>query len=268
VINLELPHVDDAPAAAALAYVARGCAVFPLDGKHPIAELAPHGFKSASTDPARVASWWSARPDANIGLALATGTVVLDEDPRHNGHLSREALEHQHGPLPFTLRAITGSGGFHWIFRAPAGVELVQRSIAPGLDTRIGGKGYIVAAPSLHASGERYRWLVGIAPLPAPAWLVDALRVPAQPERRSFVPVVAGTLRATRRERFARGSLAGMARKVAEMGESNRNEILNWAWHKAGGFADVVPKSEARAALLEAAMACGLPEREALKVLR
>lgn len=91
------------------------------------------------------------------------------------------------GPLPATTRTITGGGGQHIFFRAPVGVRIKNSvgdnsGLAPGLDVKSIG-GYIVAPPSLHASGYRYAWSVDhhpdeVRPAPMPDWLVQALDVP------------------------------------------------------------------------------------------
>ncbi|MGW8788834.1 primase C-terminal domain-containing protein, partial [Heyndrickxia sporothermodurans] len=54
--------------------------------------------------------------------------------------------------------------------------------LAPGLDVKSAG-GYVVAPPSLHASGRRYAWSVDhhpddVAPAAMPEWLVEALSQP------------------------------------------------------------------------------------------
>ena len=63
---------------AALEYAARGWHVHPLRsrGKEPIT---PRGHKDASVDPDVICAWWTANPDANIGIAVApSGLCVLD----------------------------------------------------------------------------------------------------------------------------------------------------------------------------------------------
>ena len=37
-------------------------------GKHPISKLAPKGQNDATTDAAKIESWWRAMPGANIGI--------------------------------------------------------------------------------------------------------------------------------------------------------------------------------------------------------
>jgi len=66
---------------AALEYARHGIPVFPLvpKGKAP---LTAHGFKDATDDEAKIRAWWTATPDANIGMptGLVTRRSVLDED--------------------------------------------------------------------------------------------------------------------------------------------------------------------------------------------
>lgn len=181
---------------AALAYAARGWHIVALHtptpsgcscgnalcdsrGKHPRydAQLLPSGLKSASCEAGVLQVWWALWPEANIGLVTGapSGFWALDVDTDKGGDMSLEQLQAQHGPLPDTPLARTGSGGLHYLF-AHSGTPIRNRvRFAPGLDTR-GDGGYIVGAPSLHASGARYEWLVSPddAPLaPAPQWLLD-----------------------------------------------------------------------------------------------
>lgn len=153
-------------------------------GKHPIGALVPHGVTDATTNPQTIERWFNKAPFANVGLATGR-TVVLDVDPRHGGDASLEALETTHGAFPETTRALTGGGGWHILFRAPEGVEVRNSAgkLGPGLDIR-GTGGYVVAPPSLHASGRRYEWSVDhhpdeVPPVEMPAWLVTALAEPA-----------------------------------------------------------------------------------------
>ena len=159
---------------AALDYAARGWHVFPLHtirngkctcgagacdspGKHP---MVSGGVYSATTDEQQIRTWWARWPHANIGIAtgMVSRFIVLDVDVKGNGEAALEEYEQKNGPLPETLVAITGGGGRHILLRHP-GVKVPNKvRIAPGLDIR-GDGGYIAAPPSLHISGQRYRWL-------------------------------------------------------------------------------------------------------------
>jgi hypothetical protein len=161
---------------AALAYAKRGWPVFPCHsivngkctcgkpdcsspGKHPRTK---NGFKDATTDEATIREWWRKWPNANIGIATGSesGLFVLDIDPEHGGEQSLQQLKDKYGPLPETARVRTGSGGWHYYFRYPAGLRLPNSSskLGPGIDTR-GDGGYVIAPPSLHVSGRRYEWV-------------------------------------------------------------------------------------------------------------
>lgn len=129
-------------------------------GKHPIGDLVRHGVLEATTDTQLIREWWAVYPDANIGIAtgLVSGIVVLDIDPGHQGEETMNRLMDRFGQIPRTWTVETGGGGLHMYFRHPsADVRNSVSNIGPGVDMR-GANGYVVAPPSLHASGERYRW--------------------------------------------------------------------------------------------------------------
>lgn len=160
--------------ASAVTYARWGWRVFPLHtprgsgcscgsatcgnaGKHPRTR---HGFKEATTDEDIIHQWWSEWPDANVGIATGpeSGLLVLDIDPRNGGDDSFDELIHRIGALPETPEVLTGGGGRHLFFRWPAGVESLRaKPIGQGIDVK-GAGGYVVAAPSLHASGRVYGW--------------------------------------------------------------------------------------------------------------
>lgn len=128
-----------------------------------------------------MAAWWRRWPDANIGVATGgeAGLVVVDVDPRNGGEDGLHALVCRLGALPLTVCANTGGGGVHLYFRAPRGLKLRCRVVGQGVDFK-GEGGYVVAPPSVHASGQRYEWAperspwdLPLAELPA-AW-VDAV---------------------------------------------------------------------------------------------
>jgi hypothetical protein len=185
-----------------MGYAARGWPLFPCHtplpaggcscrtptctniGKHPRTK---HGLKDAATDPRQLRWWWRQWPDANIGLATgaASGLVVLDIDPRHGGDATLAALETRYAPLPDTVEALTGSGGRHVCFAHPGGQVPSRHGFAPGLDFKADG-GYVVVAPSLHASGRRYAWELAHHPAdtalaPMPAWLIALVQESARP---------------------------------------------------------------------------------------
>ena len=124
-------------------------------GKHP---RPLHGFQEASIDEAQIRKWWEQWPEANIGVATGSdsGRIVLDVD----GPEGVEALKDKH--LPPTAVSHTGRGTHYW-FQAPSGGLSNAASILPKVDVR-GDGGYVVAPPSLHSSGIRYRWNKDLTP--------------------------------------------------------------------------------------------------------
>ena len=182
-------------------YAKRGYHVFPCEprGKRPLVE---HGVLEATTDIATIDAWWQRWPDANIGLAAgASRLVVLDVDPQHDGDESLAVLRSQTSAEHLeTVTALTGGGGQHLYFRA-GNVALApgQGVLGAGLDIRAGNS-YVIAPPSVHASGEKYRWEVGYGPhereaLPFPdaftQRILDAAKRPGgsgQPVLETFKP--------------------------------------------------------------------------------
>jgi len=173
-------------------------------GKHPIGKLAPHGLNDATTDRETIRRWWKAYPLANIGIATgptartvffpkdktertcyASGFIVIDIDPDKGGSDALAELERQHGALPDTPEAITGSRGRHLLFAHPGGKVKTTGSIAPGIDVR-GDGGYIIAPGSLHKTGNRYAWDTALhpdelAPAELPYWLLSLVLDTAPP---------------------------------------------------------------------------------------
>lgn len=177
--------------ATALEYAARGWPVFPCHsitsqgcscrhaecdraGKHP---RTANGLTGASVSMMQIHEWWKRWPDANIGIRTGNGLTVLDIDPRSGGDESLSALEHHHGVLPDTVRALTGGGGTHYFFQGDAPCSAGK--VGAGIDVR-GDGGYVIAPPSSHASGRAYQWDSGAAEqiAPIPAWLTEATRRP------------------------------------------------------------------------------------------
>jgi len=176
---------------AALSFAAKGWPVIPLhtfaDGmctcesttctspaKHP---LTAKGVHDATTDEATIQRWWTEAEIANVGVATGSGLLVLDIDAKHGGLESLAQLEAEHGSLPATPIVSTGGGGRHYYFGLPDGMAVGNRAgLADGIDIR-GDNGYVVAPPSLHASGSRYQWTIppDVSLAEPPPWLLEML---------------------------------------------------------------------------------------------
>lgn len=172
--------VEDPPMlAAALRYLARGWSVLALRprDKRPIRSW--EAWQHARPSEPQLRAWFTAWPDANLGIVTGSvsGLVVLDVDAKSGGEDALAAEEALSGALPMAPEALTGGGGRHLYFRHP-GFEVPNRvGIRPGLDLR-GDGGYVVAPPSIHPSGQPYRWRDGRTPddlplPPLPRWLIQ-----------------------------------------------------------------------------------------------
>lgn len=180
VIPLRHPAVPLPPPASPAAlewadrYATRGLRpmVVRTNGKAPLAA----GWQSVTLDDTR--AQLVTNPGANIGIAVPPGFVVLDVDVKAgvDGPATLAAFELTNGALPPTLRAKTQSGGAHLWFKLPEGVDVPNAvGIAHGLDTRAGGKGFVLAEPSV-IDGRAYRWENWGADIaPAPDWLLRAM---------------------------------------------------------------------------------------------
>lgn len=237
------------------AYASRGIKVFPLwnaingvctcsDGpecsspaKHP---RIPRGVNRATNETAQVELWWACWPEANIGLPAGDNSLaVLDVDPYHNGLDALATLAEwcqRRGVNLLDTRTIrTGSGGLHLYFREPAGgIKSTARAFgADGLDTR-GRGGYVVAPPSVHASGEAYTVVRDVELQPWPALLTDLMDY----RPTTAAPQAAGTPprgAMGNGERWARAGLQRECEALAAMTvKGGRNDALNVAAYKVG----------------------------------
>jgi hypothetical protein len=142
--------------APALGYSRLSLPIFPIRACEKGPPLTPHGFYDASANEAQIRNWWTRWPFANIGLPTGATSklLVLDFDPRNGGPTGRSEIIRQFGSMPETCEVITGGGGRHIYFFYEGGP--VPKQLAPGVDLK-GDGGYVVAPPSIHPSGARYR---------------------------------------------------------------------------------------------------------------
>jgi hypothetical protein len=257
-------------AAAGARYAAWGWPVLPLHSPtatgcscldHECRSPAKHprlarGVHRASTARAQVAGWWQRWPEANV--AIATGAIVVLDVDGADGARSLQALEANYQRLPDTAWVSTARGR-HLYFLA-LGLELGNSAgrAGSGLDIR-GRGGFVVAPPSLHHTGWRYRWHdldVGLAAVPS--WLAESLR----PARRVVSEV---ELRAARGDAYVRAAVDGELDRIASSPPHTRNDTVNRAAFRLGQLAGagLVDPEALVDPLLVAALAVGQGEREA-----
>lgn len=247
---------------AALAYAGTGWPVFPLTPRDKL-PLIPEaqggrGVHDATTEAATIEAWWRRWPKANIGLAAGPTFWALDIDyegweaTEPDGADTFAAIEARFGKLPATVKQQTGSGGWQLLFKPHPGIKNLRKCL-PGIDTRSAG-GYIVAPPSVHPCGKRYRWLVApgeVELATAPAWLIALVEPVEVPEPARPKPVEPVNL-----DRYAAIALERACERIARAPVGEQCDALE---HQAFGLGrlvggGVLPLDVARAALIDAGL--------------
>ena len=233
-----------------MGYLNLGFSVIPVrpGGKAPSRRWTDYMTRRASDN--ELKAWLRDDPEINFAIVtgVVSGVVVLDVD----GSGGFEEIA-KHGQLPITPTVVTGRGK-HFYFRHP-GFDIPCCRLMSKVDLR-GEKGSAVVPPSLHHSGRRYQWEVGldVAIADLPAWLLKLLQEDQhQPE---------GRLTASRKVRSEIDRLTGeLLRSV----EGSRNDNLNKAAYAIGalvGGGDL-DEDEAYDLLADAARTLKLPRHEA-----
>lgn len=173
---------------AALALAAIGIPVFPVTpDKHPLCKWRTE----ATTDRARIQSWWRWKPDAMPAFPTgeASGISVLDIDVKDgkDGLAVVRAL----GLDPFAMSTVivqTASGGYHAYFAHADGLRCsVGQGNMAGVDVR-GERGFVVAPGASNQKGRYCLTSGDLSDLPGilglvglPLWPAD---LPVQPRVR------------------------------------------------------------------------------------
>ena len=258
------------PLQAALTYASAGWAVLPVAGKQP---LTRHGVHDSSVEEPQIRRWWLRWPEANVGIATGavSGLTVVDVDVDRGGRESLESIRTSGRLLPETLRADTGGGGFHLFYRQPSGLAVSNTAgrlpnvagALSGIDLR-GDGGYVVAPPSVHASGRSYRWSPerssGLAVLPR--WLWPRPPPPTATAVAHYRSAGAST--------YGHAALVREIYAVRRLVVGQRNDGLNRAAFCSGTLVAGGELAEELAydELLAAAVSVGLAEREARATIR
>lgn len=147
----------------ALGASAVGYFVFPVDpaSKKPLVKDWPN---VATRDSEIIQSYWAAHPNAMVGVVTGekSNLFVLDFDVKDGEDVWDKvyAFQRLHGPLLPTITIQTPSGGLHFYYQMPIGVDLRNSTgkLAEGVDVRANG-GYVVFAGSIRADGKMYQIL-------------------------------------------------------------------------------------------------------------
>jgi hypothetical protein len=177
------------PLEAALIYCEKfGFSVIPVKpDKKPHIKWEPYQKQRATSD--EIKSWWTRWPNAMIGVATGSisGVAVIDIDTQEG----REAITRYIPDSLLTPTSKTPKGGQHLYFRSPDKPISNNARVVPGCDFR-GEGGYVIAPPSINATGQAYKWLLSIeesepADLPEPYILfISSLAVKVCVEQKQF----------------------------------------------------------------------------------
>ena len=156
-------------------YAELGFAPIPIEsgGKRPL--IAWKQYQVDYPTLADLEQWFPIGEDRNIGLVLGRGIFALDLD----GPGSRDLIKQAGILLNVNTPCAETGKGFHFLFRALEAIpDCVGLLKGDDCQVDIRGIGYIVAPPSIHANGKKYRWIIDpTKEIPqAPTALLDLIR--------------------------------------------------------------------------------------------
>lgn len=134
----------------AMIYLGMDFSVIPIaKNKIPLTSWEPYQKRKPTEE--KIREWFITNPNIAIVTGEISGLTVVDIDPRNGG--TNDFLKDIKTPY-----SQTGGGGFHYYFKYLGG-STCRTGIRPGVDIKSTG-GYVLAPPSLHSSGDRYKWIV------------------------------------------------------------------------------------------------------------
>lgn len=175
----------------AIKFIQQGYAVVPLRGKSPA--MPGDKSKHICREPFDVVELWPDDEGFNVGIVTGEGLAVLDIDiaDGKDGFGSLARLEAEIGALPVTRRVRTQSGGAHFYFAMPPGVNVTNSDLSlkrfgTGLNVR--GVGGHVVAPGMKYEGRPYVLEIEGPTVKIPAALLALLKSPRE-KSESIAPV-------------------------------------------------------------------------------
>lgn len=226
-----------------------------------------------------LARWWGGPRPYNLGVLTGAKVWIDEEHTRYLVVVDADDLEAARlveetwlgGPTeigPPTPTVETAKGRHYWFTTDHGGATSRVRVEGLGVDVR-GIGGLVVTPPSVHPSGHRYRWIVSPADCWPPAPLGTALEDLLWPLRKPPAPAPRVVPPPRRRRGYAAAALRREAEAVRSAAEGSRNDRLNRAAFALARFvrAGELSAREVGEELLRAALAAGLPQREAERTI-
>ena len=233
----------------ALAYGRAGMRIFPC-GHSKLPLIAGSWLSNATCDAKQIQAWWTANPDALVGLPLKPlDCLVVDADCHGDGEdgvAYLQALLASHGPFKGVPEVETANNGRHYYFKQPPSWKVGNKKLGHGLETRgfrpDNDGGYVIASGSKLPDGRQWRrsgtlpviksYIAGAIPQ-APAWLLDRLRE----QKPEWKPNGGGDHTGNREARYAEAALRNCAAELARQAKPGRNNLLNVCALKMGAMA-------------------------------
>ena len=206
--------------------------------------------------------------------------MVIDVDGPDGQQSYKECLE-KYGPLPSTYTVKTGreEGGEHLYYRVPEDlyVKCSASELANKIDLR-GKRGQTVLPPTVHKSGNQYRWLFDGQPVDYTE--LDLGKIPMLPKRwvEALTEMKCAYWESEKKQQetnpapyqghssaYALKALEEEAAKVRSALEGNRTCTLNTACFSVGQLVSggELPKDLAQSVLYQSALACRMDIRKA-----
>ena len=158
--KITIPPTGEDVKEAALRYLEAGLSVIPLRprGKEPLLKWSYYQRRRPSEE--EVEEWFTKHKGANIGIVAGEasgGLCIIDIDT--DGEDPQRILEEVQKRVPQLLEApvVKTRRGLHLYVLSPGERGAVISLNGAKLELR--RRGYVVAPPSVHPSGLRYRWL-------------------------------------------------------------------------------------------------------------
>jgi len=177
---------------ASIEYLGQGFSVIPTRRRCKRPLVPWRDFQQRRPTETEIREWYRRWPGAGVAIVCGavSGLVVVDGDPRNGDSLRVLAPQ-----LPVTPTVESGGAGRHLYFAVTPGIRVPKVSgLLPGVDLQ-GEASCVMAPPSVHPSGRRYRWLPGLAlseiPLaPLPPIIRHLIALHRQPDVASVRPWV------------------------------------------------------------------------------
>lgn len=147
-------------------YKAQGLSIFPTlpNDKKPAIKWAEYQTRLATDK--ELETWFG--EGSNYGIGIVTGKIsgIVVVDVEAGGNIN---------DYPLTVMTQTGGGGYHLYFKWP-GIKIKNGERVRELTDIRGDGGFVVAPPTIHASGNRYEWLASFGETELadlPQWVID-----------------------------------------------------------------------------------------------